>query len=143
MRPHQLVKTDEGLVPIEEIAEGDKVFSEDPETGEQGYYEVIALTNHPTAELMRVTLDGDEETGDNNEEQLNSAASDDDDAAAEQPVMEITPDHPVYVEGKGWLWAENLAIGDRLRRADGGMAKVLAVERVELDTPVVVCIETK
>jgi hypothetical protein len=33
--------------------------------------------------------------------------------------MEITPDHPVYVEGKGWLWAENLAVGDRLRRADG------------------------
>jgi hypothetical protein len=49
--------------------------------------------------------------------------------------MEITPDHPVYVEGKGWLWAENLFIGDRLRRADGGIAKVLAVERVKLAEP--------
>jgi hypothetical protein len=57
--------------------------------------------------------------------------------------MEITPDHPVYVEGKGWLWAENpstslrasLAVGDRLRRADGGWAKVLAVERVKLAEP--------
>jgi hypothetical protein len=49
--------------------------------------------------------------------------------------MEITPDHPVYVEGKGWLGAENLAIGDRLRRADGGWAKVLAVERVRLAEP--------
>ena len=49
--------------------------------------------------------------------------------------MEITPDHPVYVEGKGWLWAENLAVGDRLRRADGGWATVLAVERVKLAEP--------
>ena len=52
--------------------------------------------------------------------------------------MEVTPEHPVYVEGKGWLWAENLSIGDRLRRADGGMAKVLAIERVALDEPEVV-----
>jgi hypothetical protein len=43
--------------------------------------------------------------------------------------------HPVYVEGKGWIWAENLALGDRLRRADGGMARVLAIERIQLDEP--------
>ena len=28
-----------------------------------------------------------------------------------------------------------LAVGDTLRRADGGTAKVLAIERVKLDTP--------
>jgi hypothetical protein len=53
-------------------------------------------------------------------------------------MMEITPDHPVYVEGKGWVWTENLVIGDRLRRADGGWAKVLAIERVRLAEPEVV-----
>ena len=49
--------------------------------------------------------------------------------------MEVTPEHPIYVEGQGWLWAENLSIGDTLRRADGGTAKVLAIERVKLDAP--------
>src|SRR5690606_24872908 len=50
-------------------------------------------------------------------------------------MMQVTPEHPVYVEGQGWLLAENLKLGDRLRRADGGMAKVLAIEQIRLDTP--------
>ncbi|MCG3212510.1 MAG: hypothetical protein FOGNACKC_06180 [Anaerolineae bacterium] len=140
------VETDEGQKAIEEIEAGDKVLAEDPETGEQGYYEVVALTNHPTDEVLRVTLDAGDDNGHNETAQLNN----DDDSPAESragaksnienqtSAMEITPDHPVYVEGKGWLWAENLSVGDRLRRSDGGMAKVLAIERVALDTPEVV-----
>jgi hypothetical protein len=50
--------------------------------------------------------------------------------------MEVTPEHPLYVEGKGWLKAEAVTAGDRLRRIDGGWEKVLAIERVVLDTPV-------
>ncbi len=42
---------------------------------------------------------------------------------------------PIYVEGKGWLNAGELAEGDRLRRIDGGWARMLAIERVVLDTP--------
>ena len=49
--------------------------------------------------------------------------------------MKVTPGHPIYVENEGWLLAENLELGARLRRADGGMAKVLAIERLELDEP--------
>ena len=93
------------------------------ETGEQGYFEVVAITSHAVDEVLQVTLDVEDEDSDNDEQQLNS------------DTMEVTPEHPVYVEGKGWLWAENLSIGDRLRRADGGMAKVLAIERRELDEP--------
>lgn len=50
-------------------------------------------------------------------------------------VMQVTPEHPIYVEGEGWLLAENLELGDRLRRADGGMARVLAIDQIRLDTP--------
>jgi hypothetical protein len=50
--------------------------------------------------------------------------------------MEVTPEHPLYIEGKGWLKAEAVTAGDRLRRIDGGWAAVLAIERVVLDTPV-------
>jgi hypothetical protein len=100
---------------------------------------VVALTNHPTTEILRITLDsGDAET-DNHEQQLNNdSETDDDPAEADQSVMETTPDHPIYVEGQGWLNAENLSLGDRLRRADGGTAKVLAIERVVLAEPVAV-----
>jgi hypothetical protein len=35
-------------------------------------------------------------------------------------VLEVRPEHPVYVEGRVWVWVENLAIGNRLRWADSG-----------------------
>lgn len=41
--------------------------------------------------------------------------------------MQITSEHPVYVEGKGWTPAENPVTGDRLRHSDGGRAKAPAV----------------
>ncbi len=62
----------------------------------------------------------------------------------QKPIEEIKEgdkvlaDHPIYIENQGWLNAENLSVGDRLRRADGGMARVLAIERVELAGPEVV-----
>ena|GEM_PF-3309645 len=144
------VETEEGQKPIEEVEVGDKVLAEDPETGEQGYFEVVALTNHLTDEILKVTveakaeketetLDTHTENGDNDDEaQLNSGADDEHRPTFRPynlPTLQLTPDHPVYVEGKGWLWAENLAVGDRLRRSDGGWAKVLAVERVKLAEP--------
>jgi hypothetical protein len=33
--------------------------------------------------------------------------------------IETTPEHPFYVEGKGWIDAEDLQIGDQIRQADG------------------------
>ncbi len=125
------VQTDEGEKPIEEVAVGDKVLAEDPATGEQGYFEVVALTNHPTDEVLQITIDAEDESGDNGDEQLNSTDTED----SQTDTMEITPDHPVYVEDKGWLNAENLEVGDELRRSDGGVTKVLAVERVALAEP--------
>jgi hypothetical protein len=147
------VETEEGQKPIEEVEVGDKVLAEDPETGQQGYFEVVALTNHLADEILKVTVEVKAETREKETETVGSSAegNDDDDdktqlnsksdnqpisqLADQQATMNITPEHPVYVEGKGWIWTENLAVGDRLRRADGGWAKVLAVERVALDEP--------
>ena len=142
-----LVETEAGLAPIEEIDLGDNVLAEDPTTGEQGYYEVVALTNHPTNEILKVTLEAESQeaetldstadSGDNENIQLNSQTDDDPPAKIQnlKSEMEVTSDHPVYIEGQGWLNAENLSIGDRLRRADGGYARVLAIERVKLAEP--------
>ncbi|MBE7470228.1 MAG: hypothetical protein HS114_13940 [Anaerolineales bacterium] len=57
------VETEAGQKPIEEIKVGDKVLAEDPETGEQGYFEVVALTNHPTDEILKVMVEAETEQG--------------------------------------------------------------------------------
>jgi hypothetical protein len=136
-----LVETEDGLVPIEEIEVGDDVLSEDPETGEQGYFEVVALTNHPTDIVFEISITSNDtpEQPDDDQFQRDTRTTDEEgyssiDSAS--TVMTVTPEHPIYVEGKGWSWAENLALGDRLRRADGGWAKVLAIDHHVLDTPV-------
>lgn len=111
------VETEDGAKPIETIREGDKVLGEDPETGEQGYYEVVSVRSHFKDEIVEVTIETDE-----GEETT-------------QEVMETTPDHPVYVEDKGWMWAENLEPGDRLRTAEDTWAEVVSIEHVQLDEP--------
>ncbi|MCC6603511.1 MAG: hypothetical protein IT327_09895, partial [Anaerolineae bacterium] len=112
-----LVDTESGQKPIEEIQVGDKVLGEDPETGEQGYYEVVSVRSHLKDEIVKVTI----ETEDGGE--------------TTQEVMETTSSHPVYVEEKGWMWAENLEAGDKLRTADDSWAEVVAVEHVQLEEP--------
>ncbi|MCP4707289.1 MAG: hypothetical protein GY869_01575, partial [Planctomycetes bacterium] len=107
-----LIHTEDGLVIIAKIKLGQKVFAIDPETGEASYYEVVYITSHPTAELIYISIDGD--------------------------MMEVTPGHPIYVAGRGWVKAEDVALGDRLRRKDGEWATVLGVERVVLDELVMV-----
>ncbi len=108
------VQTDEGSKPIEAIQAGDKVFGEDPDTGEQGYYKVVSVRAHKQDVIVQVTIDA--ENGD-------------------EEVMEVTPDHPIYVEERGWIWAENLEVGDNLRTSDDSWAVVLDVEHVRFDEP--------
>ncbi len=112
-----LVHTDEGQKPIEDIKEGDKVLAEDPATGEQGYFEVVALTNHPEAEILQITvedetqaeaqteakaetedidnLDTEAQDTDNDTQQLNN------DNSPSPHHLNVTADHPIYIEGQG------------------------------------------
>jgi hypothetical protein len=88
------VHTEAGLLPIETVKLGDRLYAVDPDTGEAGFFDVVAVHVHPTDELMRITIGSE--------------------------VLEVTPEHPLYIEGKGWLKAEAVTAGDRLRRIDGG-----------------------
>jgi intein/homing endonuclease len=38
------------------------------------------------------------------------------------------PEHPFYVEGEGWVHAEDLQPGDDIRQADGTTGEVEAIE---------------
>ena len=35
----------------------DQLLTQDPESGIQSYFEVVALTNHPANEIFRITLE--------------------------------------------------------------------------------------
>ncbi|CAH1207671.1 hypothetical protein PAECIP111893_02752 [Paenibacillus plantiphilus] len=87
------VLTDEGEKPIEEIEVGDKVLSRNEETGEQAYKEVVQLFQKTSESIYSIRI-GDQ-------------------------TIEATGNHPFWVEGKEWVDAEYLEVGDVLLQSDG------------------------
>jgi Flp pilus assembly pilin Flp len=87
-----LVATEAGDRPIETIVPGDRVWSRDPETGAVAVRTVGKTWVNHRAEVLSV--------------HLNSGL-----ATPEQILA--TPDHPFWVEGRGWVPARDLA-GDVL-----------------------------
>ena len=45
--------------------------------------------------------------------------------------LETTPEHPFYVEGEGWVQAEDLQLGDDIRNADGSTGEVQSITTEE------------
>ena len=111
------------FILVEAIQLGDRVYAQSPETGESSYFEVTALHAHIVDEVINITIDG----GGGGDSRVHNAE-----------IMTVTRNHPIYVEGRGWVDAEDLALGDTLRRKDGGIATILAIDHVSLDTPQVV-----
>ena len=82
------VQTEEGKVNIEEIEAGDRVWAENPETGEKGVKRVVRTFERETEELVRVYAGGEE--------------------------IITTAEHPFYVAKRGWTKAIELRAGDVL-----------------------------
>ena len=82
------VLTSTGHVAIEDIHAGDKVWSENPETGEKELKKVVQTFVNETDELVHVFANGEE--------------------------IVTTPEHPFYVPTKGWTGAIHLRKGDIL-----------------------------
>lgn len=55
-----------------------------------------------------------------------------------EQIIETTDNHPFWVEGKGWVFADELQVGDKLQKADGSNLTIDKVEFVKLDEPVTV-----
>lgn len=55
-----------------------------------------------------------------------------------EQIIETTDNHPFWVEGKGWVLADELQEGDKLQKADGSSLTIDKVEFVKLDEPVTV-----
>lgn len=105
-----LVTTEEGQKPIEEIQAGDKVLSENPETGEIAYKTVEETYINETDELIHVHVNGE--------------------------TISATPNHPFYVEKLGWTLAKNLRAGDILVLSNGEFVVVEWIQHEILESPI-------
>lgn len=93
--PGTPVWTEIGEVPIETIRRGDRVLSQDTETGEISYRLVLGTTLRPPSETLVIKVAGDQ--------------------------IVATRGHPFWVVGLGWKMAKELKVGDRLHSVGGGM----------------------
>ncbi|MFE0684238.1 polymorphic toxin-type HINT domain-containing protein [Streptomyces sp. NPDC058961] len=96
------VATANGSKPIEDVEVGEKVWSENPATGQRSLRVVTDLFRHVANSLVSV------DTGDEK--------------------IRATPDHPFWVIGKGWTGAAELLPGDHLKTLDGSPARVSSVK---------------
>ncbi|WP_145331876.1 polymorphic toxin-type HINT domain-containing protein [Paenibacillus xylanexedens] len=108
------VLTDEGEKNIEDIEVGDKLLAKDENNpdGELAYKEVTALYRNQRDDIIKLHVG--------------------------EQIIETTYNHPFWVEGKEWVFADELQAGDKLQKADGSHLTIDQVEFVKLDKPVTV-----
>jgi hypothetical protein len=88
------VRTETGLRPIEQVKPGDRVLSQDMETGELAYQPVLYTTTRPPSELLHVELD--------------------------DATIVTTKGHPIWVNHVGWRMAKELVPGQQVHSLGGG-----------------------
>ncbi|WP_300383915.1 polymorphic toxin-type HINT domain-containing protein, partial [Clostridium sp.] len=105
-----MIATELGDKPIENIEVGDKVYSQNVDTGEKGYKEVKNVFIKETSILIHLEIDGDK--------------------------IEATENHPFWVKGKGWVEAEDLKVGEKVTLKTGKIATVENVTVEKLYKPI-------
>ncbi len=97
------VVTDTGEKPIADVKVGDKVLAYNEQTGTTGVYTVTDTTAHLDPVVVEVTIDGE--------------------------LIETTPEHPFYSTSRGgWVEAEDLRVGDKVRQVSGDSGTITAIE---------------
>ncbi len=97
------VQTESGPRAISEVQEGELLWSENPETGERALKPVIRRYVTPQKALVEVDV-----------EEVSGAAE----------LIRATPGHPFWVEGMGWIPAQDLTPGEVLHAGDGRIVRV-------------------
>jgi hypothetical protein len=100
------VWTQRGLLPIEQVEQGDLVYAQDEATGELSLREVVRTFVRRAAPIVAVTITT---------------------AAGADQTLNTTEEHPFYVDSRGWTAAQTLQPGDEVALADGGMGAVQAL----------------
>ena len=107
------VYTSDGLVYIEDVQVGDSVWAYNSETGETELKEVLNVWVKETDEILHL------ETSDGG-------------------TIDTTANHPFYVDGKGWVAAGDLVVGDTLVTVDGDEVEVTDLQLEKLAEPILV-----
>jgi hypothetical protein len=105
------IATPSGEKPIEAIRPGELVLTRDQQSRQNCHARVVATFRRTAEELLQLETD-------------------------DERVLRVTPEHPFYVEGRGFVAARRLARSDLLADAGGRPVRVRAVTR--LKGPVVV-----
>ena len=100
--PGTLIQTESGLAPIESIQIGDRVLSQDLETGELAYKPVLRTTVRESKDTQRIRSGNDE--------------------------LQCSPDHPFWVSGQGWVQAHDLTTKSRFHTIQGDVAVTSVTE---------------
>ncbi|UCA62164.1 hypothetical protein KB553_06765 [Chryseobacterium rhizoplanae] len=96
-----LVAVEKGSKKIEDIKEGDLVWSYNEETGKKELKKVVALSRNTSSSLVKIAVNGTEIT--------------------------CTPEHPFYVNGN-WVEAKDLTRGILLTTLDGETSPVESIK---------------
>jgi len=92
------VRTVDGLKPIDEVEVGDRVLTQDADSGRLSFEAVLDVYHNRPSPTLRIDL-GPE-------------------------ALVVTGIHRLWKAGHGWVMARELKPGDRLRTAEGGLATV-------------------
>lgn len=93
-----LILTAFGLVAIENIKAGDRVIATNPATFEQSEKTVVETYINETKQLIHLTIQGE--------------------------TITTTWNHPFYVEGKGFVHAEELRVDDKVVNVNGELCSI-------------------
>jgi predicted GIY-YIG superfamily endonuclease len=105
-----LVTAERGLVPIEQVQVGDLVWSWQEGTGDLTLQGVINTMGREVKAVVEVVT--------------------------ETELITTTPEHPFWVQGKGWTAAASIVVGDTLPQKGGSVSTVSSVTRRLQDTRV-------
>ncbi|SMG53018.1 intein C-terminal splicing region/intein N-terminal splicing region/RHS repeat-associated core domain-containing protein [Paenibacillus aquistagni] len=104
------ILTKNGEKAIEEIAVGDMVLEKDDLTGDIAYKEVLGLFQKKANEIYYIHV-GEE-------------------------VIEVTGEHPFWLNDVGWTLVKNLKVGDLLVASDGSTKSIEQINKAEVHTTV-------
>lgn len=104
------VETAQGLVPIEELAEGSRVAGQNSLGLRDVAQTVMRSRSRYTTEIVHVSVNGE--------------------------TIDCTREHPFWVSGRGWVRAGQLEPGDKLRSSNGNSVIIESVGFETLCEPI-------
>jgi RHS repeat-associated protein len=131
-----LVITKDGPKKIQDVRVGDEVLSRDERTGEQGYKKVVRVFRGHTSEVvcLRVAVVPPNKAKERHFSQDVGGRGGAKEipaellSAADEQIIRSTVAHPYWVEGRGWVHAEDLQAGDRLIEPESAEFTVMGIE---------------